>query len=407
MDDGKQASKLEIGVSQGSTNSLGGMTRRLSMKIAKIKNVHPESNTVDLEWLWPIRGGADQVPISRPYVGFRSGIHFVPEVGSIVVIGYAFNQMVMLSYLLPSDYSKLIDGNATPSGAPSYIRQMAVGEVSMRSIQGSEVYLHDQVTIQDKNLDSIVIDPDDGSITLDSLILYANNEAGNITMGPVIRTVDGVDKIITNDGSDVTSSVGGKALTEFTLTVNQYADATVFDGVPDSEIAKISIGTLVDDSGKKVLNQAGNQIVCNIALTSGAKVQIDSKGNVNINEGNMLRPTAQPVVADNLSSASTVKFVNTAQQRAAREGDRIVIPMTTPTTSAKDHPDLTTKSTFNILQMQQVASMLMTPYGPCIGFLASVPDTRLVGEITQGSDSVFIGSLDKAAESKETLDNSL
>lgn len=407
MDDGKQASKLEIGVSQGSTNTLGGMTRRLSMKIAKIKNVHPETNTVDLEWLWPIRGGADQVPISRPYVGFRSGIHFVPEVGSIVVIGYAFNQMVMLSYLLPSDYSKLLDGNATPSGAPSYIRQMAIGEVSMRSIQGSEVYLHDQVEIQDKNLDSIVIDPDDGSITIDSLIFNVNNEAGNITMGPIIRTIDGTDTIITNDGSNVTSSVGGKALTEFTLTVNQFADATVFDGVPDSEIAKISVGTLVDDSGKKVLSQAGNQIVCNIAFTSGAKIQVDSKGLININEGNMLKPTAPPPTADNLSVASKVTFVNTAQQRAAREGDRIVIPLTTPTSSATDHPDLTQKALFNLAQMQQIASMIMTPYGPCVGFTAAVPDTRLVGEITQGSDSVFIGSLDKNAENQETLNNSL
>ncbi len=360
---------------------------------------------MDLEWLWPIRGGADQVPISRPYVGFRSGIHFIPEVGSIVVIGYAFNQMVMLSYLLPSDYSKLLDGNATPSGAPAYIRQMAVGEVSMRSIQGSEVYLHEQVTIQDKNLDSIVIDPDDGSITIDSLMFNVNNEAGNITMGPIIRTVDGNDAIITNDGSSVTSSVGGKALTEFTVAVNQFADATVFDGVPDSEIARVTIGTLVDDAGKKVLNQAGNQIVCNISLSSGARVQIDSKGNVNINEGNMLKPTAVPAIPDNLSVGSDVSFINTSQQRAAREGDRIVVPIGIPTTTAVDHPGLIEKAAYNQVQMSTIVStMIMSPVGPCF-FIPGTPEARLVGEITQGSNDVFIGSQDKAAEKIETSDN--
>lgn len=404
---GKIKSKLDVGTSQGSLDSPKGITRRLSMKIAKIRNVYPDSNEVDLEWLWPIRGGADKVSIGRPYVGFRSGIHYVPEVGSIVIIGYAFNQMVMLSYLMPSDYDNLINNMTDSQGIPSRIRQMAIGEISLNSIQNSEIYLHEQVEIRDKNLNKIMIDPEDGSILMDSLILNIVNEAGFIDMGMVTRTVDGKDQIITNDGKPVSSTGGGNALTELKISVNEFADGTLFGDVSNKQLAEITVGTLVNDDGKKLLNQEGNEIVCNIKLESGALVQIDKKGNVNINQGNMLKPTATPTIpTSDLTQKSDVVFTATAQQRAAREGDRVVIPITVPTPVNLDHPELTTKAAYNLTQMTQLASMFYTIMGPCT-FIPAVPNTRLVAEITQGSNDVFIGSTDKTKESQETKDNSL
>jgi hypothetical protein len=404
---GKPKSKLDVGNSQGVLDNVKGITRRLSMKIAKIRNVYPKENTVDLEWLWPIRGGADKVSIGRPYIGFRSGIHFVPEVGSIVIIGYAFNQMVMLSYLMPSDYENLLNAMPDSTGKPSRIRQMDIGEISLNSIQDSEIYLSEQVTIRDKNLNKIVINPEDGSILIDSLEFYVSNEAGDLHMGMVKRSVDGKEKIITDDGKDPITTNGGNALTELKITVNEFADGTLFGDSDNTKIADVTIGTVVNEDGKKVLNQAGNEIVCEIKLASGALVQIDKKGKINFNEGNMLKPTEVVVPpTDGLSQPSDVKFTNTAQQRAAREGDRVVIPITTPTQSQIDHPGLLTKATFNQTQMFQIASMFYTIMGPCF-FVPAGVDNRLVGEITQGSNDVFIGSLDKSKEAQENNNNSL
>lgn len=408
MTEGKPVSALDIGVDQGTTNALGGMTRRLSMKIAKIKNVNADTNTVDLEWLWPIRGGANNIDISRPYVGFRSGIHFVPEVGSVVVIGYAFNQMIMLSYLLPSDYSKMLQGYEDNKGIPARIRQMSPGEISMNSIQNSEIYLHEQVEIQDRNLNNIIIDPTDDSINLNSLIFYLNNEGGNIVMGPITRTVDGSSTIITNDGEPVISSVGGKALTEFNLKVKEFADGTIFDDSANNTLANITVGTLVNDAGKKVLNQVGNQIVCNIEFSSGVNLQVDSKGNFNISGGNMLNPSDPSItLPDSLSQSFTGTTISKTQQRAAREGDRVIIPITTPLPNhLVDHPELASKAVYNLAQMAQMATMFMSPVGPCF-FVPSIQDIRLAGEITQGSNNVFIGSEDKKAEYQENKNNDL
>jgi len=402
---GKPKSKLDIGSKQGTVDGNSGMTRRLSMKIAKIKNVFPEKNTVDVEWLWPQRGGANGISIGRPFVGFRSGIHFVPEVGSIVLMGYAFNQMVMLSYLLPSDYKNLVTNMKDTKGNPSRIRQMQIGEISLNSIQNSEIYIHDKIEIQDKNLDRIVIDPQDGSILLNCILLKVENEAGKINMGPVFRFIDGSLSPVTNDGKEILSTNGGNALTEMKIEINEFADGTLFGAQSNSKIAEVTLGTLVNASGKKVLNQAGNEIVCDIQLSSGAKVQIDKKGNININEGNMKKPLDVSVTPpSDLTQPSSVKYSNMSQQRAAREGDKVIIPLTTaipPNTLT--HPGLTSKSSKNATTMSQLASLFISPVGvvggPCK--FAPVPGMVLVAEIVSGANGVYIGSLDKVAEQDE------
>ncbi len=402
--DGRVESKLDIGSKQSSTSSFSGITRRLSMKIAKIRNVHTDTNTVDLEWLWPVRGGADKIVFGSPYVGFRSGIRFVPEVGSIVIVGYAFNQMVMLSYLLPSDYQKLVDGTEDADGNPAKIRQLGVGEISITSSSDSEIYLHDKVEIRDQNLNTIIIDPADSSITLDSNIAVITNDAGIMTMGSVVRSGEPV----TSDGLPVNSLNGGSVLTELSINIDKFSEATILNGESNPMLASITIGTLVDNAGLIVKNQSNSNIILNADFNSIASIKIDESGSININDGNALKPTDIPAIVNPLLETVTgTLFVNQSRQRAAREGDRVVIPFTTPTQSLKDHPDLASKATFNMAQLQQIATMIMTPMGPCIGFIPSVADTRLVGAITQGSDSLFIGSLNKDNEKAETLDNSL
>jgi len=419
--EGRPFSELDIGVNQGTTNALGGMQRRLSMRVAKVAGVHPETNTVDLTWLWPVRGGLTNVDISRPYVGFRSGIHFVPEVGSVVVIGYAFNQIIMLSYLLPSEYSKMLNGYTDQNDNPARIRQMLPGEISLNSIQNSEIYLHDSVEMRDSNGDTITIDPSDSSINLSSLSFYLDNEAGEMIMGPVIRN----SAVVTQNGVPV--SLGGNSLTELSLIIEKYSDGTIFDGTQNENLVSATVGTLVDDNGSQVVDQANNNIILNAdfyttsistPLVNNANLKVDDAGNFNINDGNMLLPTAIPAIpvpfpgipnvpGQLLTTPTGTVFVGQSQQRAAREGDRIVIPMSTPVASLQAHPDLAAKFAYNLIQMQQIVAGIMTPMGPCLGYIPTSIDARLVGMITQGSDSVFVGSLNKTAETIETNNNSL
>ena len=410
---GKTVSDLDIGSGQGTNNVFAGVMRRLSMKIAKIQNVHTDTNAVDLEWLWPVRGGASNIQLGRAGAGLRSGVHYMPEVGSIVLVGYAFNKLVILSYLLPSDYASMLAGTPDAQGNPTRLRQLDTGEISINSSENAEVYLNDQVNILDPNGNNITIEPDDNSINFDSMILYSDNEAGQITMGPTTRN----GSIITSDGLPILSNPGGNALTELNIVVEQYSNGTIFDGTQNNNLANITVGTLVDANGLQVINQASNNIITNVdyATSSITKPQIananfkvDDEGNFNINDGNQLLPTDVPAVPVPLLNVVTGNtFIAQCQQRVAREGDRVVIPVGIPTTSLEAHPDLANKATFNIEQMQQIVSSILTPMGPCIGFVPAAPDMRLVGMITQGSDSFFAGSLDKTAEAQETADNTL
>jgi hypothetical protein len=61
---------------------------------------------------------------------------------------------------------------------------------------------------------------------------------------------------------------------------------------------------------------------------------------------------------------------------------------------------MTNKVVFNISQLSQFASMIMSPAGPCT-FVPVAPNVKILGEIVQGANGVYIGSLDKEAEAEE------
>lgn len=378
-----------------------GFTRRLTLRLGKITAVYPESNTADVQWIYPSRGGMTNLELTKPYAGFRSGIYFIPEVGSLVTVGFSEDLPILLTYFIPSSFSNMLMGIENKNGDTTRIRKLSPGEISINSVQNCEIYVHDKLEFLDKFGDSIVIDPKDGSVNLDSLQLYINNEAGSLTMGMVKRD----EVIITDDGLAVSTINGGNALTEFKVKINKFADNSINSGdIVNEPIAEITVGTLVDDIGKIVYNQKGNKIVCEIKMSSGANIQIDEMGLINMNEGNSIKATdtvtrtlaSQKGVIDKFTSADT-------QQRAAREGDRITIPITAGQTD-KDHPNLDSKAVANLVNLSQIAPMFLVSGMPAM-FIPSNQNTKLVGEITQGSDSVFIGSLDKTAEKIETFKN--
>lgn len=400
-------SQLDIGGKTSSLSTNDGLTRRLSLRIAKITGLDINKNIMAIEWLWPMRGAANNIDIGSPYLGLRSGIRFTPEIGSIIVMGYAGEKVVSLSYLMPSDYDSLLRGDKDAQGERIRIRKLNPGEINIYSSDNAEIYLHDKIELRDKKFDSIVIDPNTKAIYLESVDLSVTNEAGSIKMGQITRGVDETATVITDDGQDFTSLAGGNALNELKIKIKELSDQTILSTAQESPtIAEVTLGTLVDDDGLKVINQAGNEIVCEINFLSGAKIQVDKKGLISFNDPNMLKPTEVPPIADDLSINDTDHtFTQTPQQRAAREGDRITIPFTFATKPDLDHPGLTQKLVFNTAALSKLAQCFMSPYGPCT-FIPLQPDVNLIGEVTQGANGVFIGGLDKAKEQQDYNQNS-
>jgi hypothetical protein len=387
-----QITSLSLDKNDRSTNS--GLVKKLTLRIGKITKVNPDKNTVDIEWLWPNKGSLSNLNISRPYVGLRSGIHFVPEISSIIIVGYAFDRPVMLSYLMPGDFDKLVAGDVDSNNKSSRMRVLAPGEISLMSVQNSEIYLHEKVEIRDGSADKITIDPEDGSITLDSLQLYINNECGNLIMGMVKRN----DEIITNDGQAVSSTNGGNAYTEFRIKVNEFADNTVNDDT-NSDIADIIVGTVIDEDGEPTTSESGNQIACQIKLSSGAKVLIDKAGNVEVfgkNKTETIDENKTVNVGKNLIMNANKINLNKGneiipKQKSARENDEITVPLS-PAQTDINHPDLLTSAVTNQSALSSLASSFkIFGYIPCIYSPTMGPDTKLIGQITKGSDSVYIG----------------
>jgi len=399
-------SSLEIGSSANPAAADSGITRRLGLRIAKITSVNSSNNTVDVDWLWPIQGSMGGIEISSPYLGARSGIRFVPEIGCVIVMGFSGSKPIMLSYLLPVSYDKLKDSPKDSSGKRTRVREITTGEMYFNSSEDAELFLGRTVELRDQDNNSINIDPSDGSINLSSLSTYIDNESGRISMGQVIRNIDDGVQVITKDGEPVTAVDGGNALTELTIKVKELSDATILNSdTPSPDIIQVTMGTLVSAGGLKVVNQAGNEIVSDTRLLSGARIQIDKDGNYNINDGNMLRPNDEIPEVDEISvQGANATYSGYSQQRAAREGDRVSIPVSFVSQNDEDHPNMNGKVVFNVQQLQLLASMFMTPYGPCT-FMPTQTDVKLLGEITQGANGVFIGSLDKQAEATEYQDN--
>ena len=398
FNDGRITSEASIFDLPLSNSPPSGDMKRVSMRIAKILSVDTAKNTVNLQWLWPQRGGIDNVELGRPYVGLRSGINFMPEVGSVVVVGYAFNIPVILSYNMPAGFDAMLAGLVDNNNVPTQMKKINPGEIILNSAQGAEIYVHDQIELVDDSGDSIIIDPGTGTILMDSLNWNVVNENGSIYMGMVKRSVNGSSQIITNDGTSILNPSGGLALTEMTINIKEFAANSINDNQSNPNIATVTIGTLVDGNGKKVLNELGNQIVMDISFASGAKLQVDKVGNFNINQGKMTPPSQTPPTnSDPLSAGQTPSFVPLlSAQNAARNGDFITIPLVSSTD--KDHPYMNQIALANVEELASKIAPYLRVMGayPCI-YVPGGPPTNLTGQIVTGASNVFIGSLDEKA----------
>jgi len=370
-----------------------GLAKKFSLRIGQILSVDKENNKINLRWLFPLVGSLSEIDITSPYMGYKSGIRFLPEVGSIIAVGYSEDIPIILSYNLPMNFGDMKNASKDPKGDQSYIKDLNEGEISLTSVQGSEIYIHSDLEIKDSGVDSILLKSEDSSINLDSLQLYINNEAGNLSMGMITRN----GRIVTDDGSSVTSVTGGNALTELKITVNELADASInSSSVSNTALAEITVGTVVDDNGNILATSDGEQIALQVKMSSGAIVVIDKKGKMYIEADKLNINSGYDEPAESITDPS--------QQRAAREGDRITVPLSFLAPPDTTHPGLNTQGLLNLSTMSQLAASFMSPIGPCT--FIPVPNLKLFGQITQGSNDVFIGSNDKLAEIQENLNNS-
>jgi len=397
-------SKLDVGSKKTSPEVNAGATRQFSLRIGKIVEVNSKKNTVSITWLDDRKGGFSNLDIGASYFGFRSGIRFAPEINSVIVVGYAGKRTVPLAYLSPTQFENLLAGLPEKEGNPkTFARILQSGEIDIYSAKAAELFLTDQVLLQDGKSNKILIDPTQSTIFLDSLNTEIKNEAGTLYMGQVYRSMPGLEaRKITNDGLPATSFLGGNALNELRIQIKEKSDSTNFvENATQEPIAEVVLGTVVNEFGLKNINSLGNEIVCRINFKSGSKIDIDKEGNININDGKMTSPLETITAAAKVALKTATGLVEPpltitnplqCQQRAAREGDTISIPLTPAAgaLNAIEHPNQLKISSENMATMFQVAPSILTILGPCLAFIPAAPMT-LKGEIVEGAKGTFIG----------------
>jgi hypothetical protein len=196
----------------------------------------------------------------------------------------------------------------------------------------------------------------------------------------------------------------GSELVEYTLSVYEASPNPQDNIVPRDPVATIEMGNVVDDDGK-VLNRnsevanpaqilANKDLAARITLKNGTQIAIDKNGAVNINAKKLninggAVDIADPDVALGLDSPRN----DGAQQgdRAARQHDEVQVPVGIVSADL-NNPGLLSKSAENIAVLQQFVTGIITPVGAALVFNPSVViNSRLKGQITNGSPKVFIG----------------
>lgn len=170
----------------------------------------------------PVSKTTQGTPVQTNSVGTSYGIYYVPSVGDLAVCGFRGPSLPVVLGWLPQNLNKQqMDDGVRPSSF-GQVRTLISGELAIKAQQQNEVYLDQAGTVQ---------------------IIVKQQPSGS-----------GAPPI----------------------DVNQ---------VPSTELARISLGKTFEDDGDfatPVLSTYGDQIVCQINLSNGSKIQIDNSGNVEI-----------------------------------------------------------------------------------------------------------------------------
>ena len=167
------------------------------------------------------------VPTTQISTGSSCGIFYVPSVGDVVVCGFRSpNHPVIIGYLPHNLNKQLMTTDEKAKGKLQSFgpfRTLKSGEFSIKAQQQNEVYLDRAGTIQ-------------------LVVMSQTLETPAASKPPIDTTV-----------------------------------------VPTTELGRISLGVTYDPTFKTTVKSAyGKDVICNISLSSGARIQIDSTGNLDI-----------------------------------------------------------------------------------------------------------------------------
>ncbi len=285
--------------------------------------------------------------VSQSGTGSSHGIMFTPSVGDLIVCGFRGPSSPVIVGFLPHNLNQQ---QQSTGGSFGPFRTLRSGEYDIRSLQQAEIYLDRAGTIQ--------------------MITQSQPTASSGT--PPI---------------DVTKVPGRDSST--------------------SELARISLGVTYDSTFTTPTKSAFNQnVVCNIQLSSGARVQIDSAGNVDIQSaakahigapsGNTVSSgaalalgglTALLAAPNGITMTGSAVTINDGTKGAARQDDATVSNSTLDSTFWTFMSNLVTVFNAHVHTGVTTGPGSSGPPGSPLG---SAP-TALVGKVNEGSSTVKIG----------------
>jgi len=228
--------------------------RDTGLRLARITRVDYEKMTMDIRWI-DGGGGKTRVPISQPGRSYRASIVMMPEVDSIVVMGFIpyANQNkypVPLAYLQNvMECGKLHDPIVTQRVPDRRItraryKKAYPGEIYLGSTQGSDVFLDENICLQNARHNELTLRSSDQTLVTNTLAEYSRSAGVEFKSGIATR-----NRVQFNDDGSVDETAENE-LPLFSIT----SDGRVY--------RPISVkGTVApDDTGNEKSDPARNSV---------------------------------------------------------------------------------------------------------------------------------------------------
>ena len=261
--------------------------------VGTIQTVDPEKHRMTVD-LGGKRGTLENIPISQPFAGNSSFIMGMPEVGSLVIIGFQENRRFPIAYLpnvthgLENRNVKIWPDNISTVEKNEHffrVKKIQPGEIAFGSSGGVELHLGEKFVLDDRFGNKFVLKSDENSI-----ISTACNHS---TFGSGIWLNSGIIVRNSIDPSDLTDvpNIFREALSR---GMHRYV---LRPGGPNLDVAPYYTEYLLEVEDKGYTQQPENDINGDTNKTPRKPIGIFSMGNMVGNDpnvsgayGRLLRP---------------------------------------------------------------------------------------------------------------------
>lgn len=233
-------------------------TRWTRLKLGVVQRVDPGRMVMDINWVEG--GGRADVPICTTYHGPGGFMGVIPEVGSVVVVGF-FEADVISTMPIPlaffpnantskrafdllQNYSSTMTNGVRTDPLGNYSipkryknRPLAEGDAFIASKWGSEILIDRNIELTNSKLNGIVIRSYDQSIIAKSLNHIIHTDGTTVRQGMVIRNA-----YVTSADNNITESDQG---TYEASAADTNSPDTLLDGSVNNVITKDIVGSNV------------------------------------------------------------------------------------------------------------------------------------------------------------------